>query len=251
MPMKNKRKIIVIFLCLIFALVFLFSLWQILSKIGEYEKNKRSYAALVEKNVTVVTLPPQTEEEQKEIAPIKVDFDNLLKENEQVVGWLYCEGTPINYPVVQAKDNDYYLRRGLDGKYDIGGTIFMDYRNDAKMSNRNTMIYGHNMMNDTMFGTFVQYKKQAYYDAHPTIWYLTPDGDYKIELFAGYVTEPDAKIYSDFENRERMHRFINDALKQSTFKTKASVEHAQQIVTLSTCSYEFENARYVLLGILK
>ena len=60
---------------------------------GEYEKNKRSYAALVEKNVTVVTLPPQTEEEQKEIAPIKVYFYNLLKENDQVVGWLYCEGT--------------------------------------------------------------------------------------------------------------------------------------------------------------
>ena len=81
-----------------------------------------------------------------------VDFSLLKQENEDIVGWIYCEGTPISYPVVQSGDNQYYLHRLINGEYNIAGSIFMDYRNNAELEDNNTIIYGHNMKNNTMFG---------------------------------------------------------------------------------------------------
>ncbi len=251
--MRNNQKLLFRAMFVVLVLVFCISLWQILSKVYEYEKSKHNYEVLTEENVTVLPPPPEESEQEeapKELAPIAVDFENLKKQNEDVIGWIYCADTPINYPVVQSKDNDYYLRRGLDEKYDIGGSIFMDYRNDAAMTHNNTLIYGHNMMNDTMFGTFVRYKKQSYYDEHPILWYLTPEQNYKIELFAGFVTEPDSRIYDTLEVPEKLAAIIKNALKKSTFQSTVVPEGTERIVTLSTCSYEFDEARYVLLGVL-
>lgn len=101
-----------------------------------------------------------------ETAPIKVDFERLQEENKDIIAWLYCPDTEINYPVVQSKDNEYYLRRLLDGTWNIAGTLFMDYRNAADCSDLHTIIYGHNMKNNTMFGSLPKYSKQEYYEEH-------------------------------------------------------------------------------------
>lgn len=90
---------------------------------------------------------------------MEINFDILKSKNKDIVAWIYSEGTQINYPIVQSKDNDYYLRRLLDGTYNQGGTIFMDYRNNKNFEDYNTIIYGHNMKNNTMFGTLINYKK--------------------------------------------------------------------------------------------
>lgn len=106
------------------------------------------------------------QETPKEVAFIVVDFEELWKENGDVVGWLYCPDTVINYPVVQGDDNDYYLRRLLDGSNNIAGTLFIDARNKGDFSDWNTVVYGHNMRNDTMFGTLTEYASQEYYCSH-------------------------------------------------------------------------------------
>lgn len=248
--MKNKKRILLILTAVLMAVVFVVALGNILAKLIEYEVSKRNYEQLKEEHVQVVE-PPAEEEEPREAAPIAVDFEALLKENKDIIGWIYCEGTIINYPVVQAADNDYYLRRGLDGKYDVCGTIFMDYRSDAGLTHRNTIIYGHNMRNHTMFSVLEQYKKQAFYDEHPVIWYLTPHGDYKIELFAGFIGPADSRIYSNFETHEKLVDQSRRAIEKSTFTSAVDPEKAEQIITLSTCSYEFDEARYILLGVLK
>ncbi len=248
--MKDKKRILLILTAVLMAVVFFVALGNILAKLFEYEKSKRNYEQLKKEHVIMVE-PPAEEAQPREVAPIAVDFDKLLKENQDVVGWIYCEGTTINYPVVQAADNDYYLRRALNGKYDVCGSIFMDYRSDAGLTHRNTLIYGHNMRNKTMFSVLEQYKKQAFYDEHPVFWYLTPHGDYKIELFAGFVASADSRIYSDFATHEKLVDQSRRAIEKSTFKSSVDPEKAEQIITLSTCSYEFDEARYILLGVLK
>ena len=114
-------------------------------------------------------------------APIDVNFGALNAMNANVVGWLYCEGTPINYPVVQSTDNSYYLNRLYDNQSNSAGAIFMDAQNAPDLSDVNTIIYGHNMKNGSMFASLQNYDEQWYYGEHPVMYYLTKDHDYQID----------------------------------------------------------------------
>ena len=183
-----------------------------------------------------------------ETAPIEVDFKVLSKTNDDVIGWLYSEDTPINLPVVQSDDNSYYLRRMIDGSGNSSGTLFADCRNAPDFSDNNTIIYGHNMKNGEMFGSLSEYKKQSYYDEHPVMWLLTPDGDYKIEVVAGYVTTVGTEIYTFDQSDDTVLDIVNRAVEQSTFKTDLTLKKGDRYITLSTCSYEYDDARYVLIG---
>ena len=181
------------------------------------------------------------------IDSIKIDFEALKQINSDIVGWIYLENTPINYPVVQSNDNDYYLRRLVDGTYNRAGTLFMDYRNDKNMNDWNTIIYGHNMKNNTMFGPIIGYKNQSYYDEHKKIYYFTESQNYVIEPFAGYIEDANSIIYNFSINNEK-DQIIKKAKLQSTFKSEVKINDNDKFVTLLTCSYEYEDARYVLLG---
>lgn len=191
---------------------------------------------------------PDAEYITLETAPIEVDFDLLLEKNQDIVGWLYSEDTPINLPVVQSADNNYYLRRLLDGTWNSSGTLFADYRNAGDFSDNNTIIYGHNMKSKQMFGTLSYYKEQSYFNEHPVMWLLTPDGNYKIELVAGYVTPTTSDVYSFDQSEEEVFAMVQQAIKSSTFHSDVVVNQGDRFLTLSTCSYEYDNARYVLIG---
>lgn len=191
---------------------------------------------------------PNAAQTVHETAPIQVDFNVLADTNEDIIGWLYSEDTPINLPIVQSSDNDYYLRRMVDGTWNSSGSLFADCRNTSDFSDNNTIIYGHNMKNDEMFGTLPNYEEQSYYDEHPVMWLLTPDGDYKIELVAGYVTEDTDDVYSLDQSEEAVFAMVQQGIAESTFIPDAAVHREDRFLTLSTCSYEYENARYVLIG---
>lgn len=181
-------------------------------------------------------------------APITVDFAVLAKTNEDIIGWLYSEGTPINLPVVRSADNKDYLRRLVDGSQNSAGTLFVDYRNAGDFSDSNTVIYGHNMKNREMFGTLSQYRKQAYFDAHPVMWLLTPQGDYRVEPVAGYVTQADSEVYAFSRSGDAVFATVQQAMEKSDFRTDTTIAPGDRFLTLSTCSYEYDNARYVLIG---
>lgn len=183
-------------------------------------------------------------------APITVDFDMLLQKCPDVIAWLYCPDTVINYPVVQSDDNQYYLSRLMDGSHNTAGTLFADYRCSPDFSDQHTVIYGHNMKNNTMFGTLPEYGKQEYYEAHP-VWYLiTPEQNYKITLFAGYVTPSDSVVYGFEKTKEEQNRILNEAFEKTMFSADVDIKEDDCILIFSTCSYEYENARFVLMGIL-
>lgn len=282
-----KRKLPLLLLCLLFLSITLYSGYHVLMEWKEYRAGEEAYASLsqyvrledspspseIPSNPTVPTNatepkepseanteasepptetpPDETQESDLTVWPT-VDFESLQAINPDVVAWIYLEGTVINYPIVQGEDNSQYLYRLVDGTYNSAGSIFMDYRNEPDFSGRNTILYGHHMKNKSMFGPLTNYKEQSFYDDHPTCLILTPDGNYKLEFFAGYVANLNGQSWKlEFESDEEYGAWLDQAIENSTFQSNITPTPQDRVITLSTCSYEYDDARYVLLGILR
>ena len=127
----------------------------------------------------------------------------------------------------------------------------MDYKNSNDFSDPNTIIYGHNMKNDSMFGSLTKYEEQNYYDEHKEMFLYTENKKFKIKIFAGFITSSESDIYGYPKTSNTNKKLIDNAIKKSTFISDVDVSCEDKIITLSTCSYNFENARYILLGVLK
>lgn len=196
-----------------------------------------------------VTEGTEPEDTLVEAPPIFVDFAELLAENPNIVAWIYSEGTVINYPVVQGEDNQYYVDRLPSGQYNAHGSIFLDFRNLPDLSDYNSILYGHNMVNNSMFGTLHDYQDQEYYEKHPYMWILTPDACYRLDLIAGMITPSDSDAYELFNSREELHAHLEYALSKSFFDAgEVELDSIDHVMTLSTCSYEYATARLVLIG---
>jgi sortase B len=181
-------------------------------------------------------------------APEKqVDFDELRKLNGDTVAWIYSEGTPIDYPVVLGEDNAFYLNHTFSGRSGAAGTIFMDYDNQGDFSDANTAIYGHHMRNGSMFASLDKYRKQSYYDKHPVIYLYTPSGNYAIELFSAYVRDA-SLLPHDFDSPEDFLAYAEKVKSLSDFRSDVTVGAGDRIVTLVTCNYNYDDARYVVHG---
>ena len=165
------------------------------------------------------------------------------------MGWFSIKGTKIDYPVTRGKDNYFYLNHLFTGERNIMGSIFMDYRNNGDFSDKNTIIYGHNMKNGSMFSFLTKYKNQHKLKTFANMILYTPGGNFSIKPFAGIIV--DGKYESvrfDFEDNYDFQNYISSIKKKSTFESDIIVQGDDRIITLCTCSYEFNNARYVLFG---
>lgn len=241
--MKKTMRIIILILAIGIMAFSGYKLWNIYSEYAAGNKLYDDYA-----NRFIINTVEAGEVEEVEEAAFSIDFDALLAENQDVVGWIYSEATPINYPIVQSSNNDYYLRRLLDGSYNIAGSIFMDYRNSSDFTDLHTIIYGHNLKDGTMFGSLKEYRNQEYYEKHPVINLYTPEADYLIEIMAGYQTDIYSNIYSFPETREELESLYEEITRLSTFKSDLLLEEGDRLITLSTCTYGADISRYVLIG---
>lgn len=179
----------------------------------------------------------------------EVDFESLLQVNPDIVGWLYCEGTDINYPVVQGDDNAYYLTHLFDRSYNANGCLFLDCRVAGDFSEKHSIIYGHHMQSGAMFASLDGYKSQEYFDAHPVVLLVTPERNYVVELFAGYVAVVEDRAWEVlFDSEISYSQWLMASREQSFFESPISPASDTRVLTLSTCSYEFSNARFVVLG---
>lgn len=246
--MKRILQNIIIIVCLF---TFCFFAYKVYNYKKEESKQKDLNGNLIEAAVKVTNKEDtDNNDNNKDKLPINIDFKILKEQNKDIVAWLYCEGTPINYPVVQANDNDYYLRKLIDGTYNQAGTIFMDYKNNSNMEDYKTIVYGHNMKNGTMFGTLTEYKNQEYYNEHKEMYLFTENKNFKVELVAGYITSSESDIYT-VTKKNTNEKLLQSAISNSTFKSEVEVTKQDKILVLSTCDYDFKNARYVLLGVLR
>ena len=179
----------------------------------------------------------------------EIDHDKLEKINQHYECWLYAPDTPIDYPVVQCGNNDYYLNHLFNRTSNPAGTLFMDYRNLTDFRDPNTLIYGHHMRDGSMFHSLTQYDTDGYFEAHPFMIFVDKDEIYVSEVFAGYITDGSDPCYDiAISDEEDMRRFTAMAVKKSDFDAHVEIDcKKDHLVTLSTCAYNFENARYVVL----
>jgi len=262
---KNRRagfwKFVLYGVCaLIFAFVC-FSAYKYIHARNEYKTGGELYRNMSDFVSSVVPSPtpaptagPEASAEPlptPERAPITVDWDSLRSVNSDVIGWIYCEGTQINYPVAKCDNNDYYLTHLFNGKYNSCGTIFMDCGNDAKLGDRNTVLYGHNMRDGSMFHSITEYENQDYYDEHPVLYFLTPWKNYRVDLFSAHDSWLDSYGYNvSFASDSDYADFLSELTSDSDFTAAVKPAVSDRILTLSTCAYSYNNERYVLHGIL-
>lgn len=239
--MQKRTRIILICIC---AVLLIVSAWQIIDICAE----GCAASSVYDKAQSAVGESLTPSDADRPTPPITVDFNLLLESNGDTVGWIYSEGTPINYPVMQSEDNEWYVYHLADGTYNKAGSIFMDFRCAASCSDTNTIIYGHNMKNGTMFASLKKYYKQSYYDEHPVIWLYTPEQIYMLEVIAGYTTSTDSDAFDLFPDRETMQTYLQKAVDKSDFVSAVNIEAVERVATLATCSYEYDTARYVLVA---
>ena len=183
-----------------------------------------------------------------EQAPVAVDFSALPAAEGVAAGWLYGADTPLNYPVMAGAGNAYYLSHLPDGTKNACGTPFVDAANAPDFSDRHTVIHGHHMKNGSMFAFLENYRDRAYYAAHPRLYLLTPAGDYRLDLVAGYTDEAGGEGFrTAFLDEAAFLAFVERARARSDFASPVEVLPGDRLVTLATCTYTFENARYLLL----
>ena len=185
-------------------------------------------------------------------ARLKIDWEALQEQGPGVKGWLRSVGTSINYPGVQGSDNDYYLRHIMTGEYSNKGSLFIDYRCPAPFEDFLTIIYGHRMMDDTMFNSLGNYfEKKDYFKKHAVVELYTPDGDYDLQIFgAANVNAKDYSIYNfELYDETSQQAYIDWILEHNellNYDDSVKVKPGDRIVMLSTCTYDPGDDRIVV-----
>lgn len=255
--MGKKLYLIPVFFLL--AVLF-FSGYRVVSKLLEYKRSSDVYDRVARECASVVG--PETADKKEEIDipfdsemlkeetdfPLIIDFAELKRQNGDVVGWINLPDSKINYPVVQGSDNDCYLHTLIDGTYNFGGTIFLDCECSRDLSSHNNILYGHNMNDGSMFRTAIQYKTQEFYDENPVMYFATPGMNYKLNVFSCFVTVSESDAYRiNLGSYAEYDAWLKDMKAKSVVETALNPDPAYTTLMLSTCSYEYDNARTVVL----
>lgn len=174
---------------------------------------------------------------------IDVDITELKDKNSDTVGWINVNNTNINYPFVQTKDNSYYLNHSFDKKYNEAGWVFLDYRNNNDLNNRNTILYAHSRLDKTMFGSLSKVLKSSWYnnkDNH--IIRLSTDTENTLwQIFSVYkIPEESYYITTNFNNNEEYSKFLNTIKQRSIHNFNTNLDTNDKILTLSTCYSDTE-----------
>ena len=198
----------------------------------------------------------KTKEELKDTErTLKVQ--RLQEENSDIVGWLEIPNTTINYPVLQGKDNEYYMYHNYKKQKSKNGSIFLTKDYDWSIPSSNLLIYGHNMQNGTMFQELLRYKKEEFYKQHPIIRFTTEKEDAEYEIISVfpsrvyYKSEKNVFRYYYFvnaKNEAEYNEFVKNAKKASLYDIEATAEYGDQLLTLSTCSYHTEDGRFAVVA---
>lgn len=251
---KKKGDIVLTLALIVAVAVFCFAAYNLFHIYTEYKKGTDEYNHIEQMAVTE-RAPESTEEasdtEQGPQPPFDVDFAALQGVNPDVVGWIYIEALDgISYPVVQGEDNEEYLHTTYEKNYNFAGTIFIDYENSRDFTDCNTLVYGHNMKNGSMFGRLKNFSEdQTTYEKSKYFWIFTPEKDYRYEIISAYTTGVNSDTYTLFKGPGDEFQEYLDTIKGyseiETDDTELTIK--DRIVTLSTCTGN-DATRYVVQG---
>lgn len=202
----------------------------------------------------MIKLKPEIVEEEGEA---KISFEELLVINPDVCAWLTLDGTKIDYPVLQGENNLEYINKDVYGDFALAGSIYLDSRCDKEYRSKYSLLYGHYMAQRRMFGDLELYKDETFFDENNTGVLILPDRVYDLEIFCcmlvsendDYIFTPDNWEYSiddllSYAEQNAMH-LHKDILKN------AREQKDTQILSMTTCSYEYEDARTIVLAVMK
>lgn len=184
---------------------------------------------------------------EKTITELKTDtkVETLKSKNEDYRFWLNIEGTQVDYPVVQSADNSFYLSKDFNKEDNVAGTPFLDYRNNS-IYDKNTIVYAHHMKNGSMFGELKKFKDEKFFQENGTVT-VNVDNETRIyEVFSVYVTSAKTDYLKIQFSEGEYAEYLNQAIKSSIHRKNIEVNEGDNIITFSTCSYEFNNARLVV-----
>ncbi len=240
----HKGRVIVLDLFIVLALAIAgFSAFKIYNIVNNYRADQKVYSQV-----------------QNEARPgdEDVDWDKLKAINPDTVGWIKIDGTKIDYPIVLSHNNDEYLHTLFDGSYGNAGCIFADCNTDNPFNQFNTIVYGHHMKDGSMFENLKYYKDAEYAIDHGRLELLTPEQDYYLVVAAFLNCPSDSEIYTNNVGmigggdskaaRKERAEYLKAVEKYAEYTTDVTLEADDKIVVLSTCAYEYEGARYVIVG---
>lgn len=246
---KNLRRL----LTLVLTAVFVVSSTVAVSKLIQYRSAERENQEAEETgNVEEPDVPEEPEPDPLADDPYvrqlrEIDFAALKEVNEEVIGWVLIPDTELNYPLLQTTDNEYYLTHTWKKNYNSGGSIFMEQLCAPDFSDFNTIIYGHRMNNDSMFGCLKYFKEDSFRQEHPAVYIATPEHIYQYEIFASLepgITEPTyrLKIKSD----ELKQAFLDFTMSRTEIDTGIVPTVEDRILTMSTCTGHGHATRWVV-----
>lgn len=181
----------------------------------------------------------------------KINLEALQKVNSDVQGWIAIPGTKLSYPIVQGKDNAYYLKRNWKKEDSISGSIFLESTNSSDFSDFHTLIYGHRMRDGSMFGVLKNYQNPDFWREHPRIYLVFGDGICSYDIFAAYETGVESMVYRlDLEEKGMEKEFFQFCRESSVFDADVTPEPGAGILTLSTCTGWGHATRWVVQGCL-
>lgn len=254
--MKNRlRRILMALLTLALAV----SMGLLIRQQLQYQAGAEEYAEAAvlaelphgptEPEAEVPTEEPDADEGKGEMtnAPAELNLAALREINGDVIGWIRIPGTGISYPLVQGKDNQYYLSHTWKGTQSAVGAIFLDVRCNQGTGGFHTIVYGHRMRNGSMFAALRNFSDQEYWRQHPWVEIMTDDGTLQYEIFAAYEANVDSDAYRlDFPDAESRRAFLENCLTQSVIDTGVIPEDEDRILTLSTCTGRGYDTRWVV-----
>ena len=244
---KGGSNIVSNIILVIAIVVFAVSAYKLYGIFSEYNKGDKEYQKIQD-----LVINTEKKDDTKE-ETFSVDFEKLLEMNSDVVGWIrFDEPSEINYPVVQGRDNEEYLKRTFEANTNKLGTLFVDVNNPGDFSGRNTFIYGHNMKNGSMFAQLLKYKDDSFYKEHPYFYIYTPDGKVRTyEIFsAGVVKDTSDSYIMDYADDAAFQTYIDYIKQESAYPTSAEVTTASKIVSLSTCTNVRDDERFLVHGVM-
>ena len=240
------------FIMVILALVFCVSAFHFGKAFLEYRKGDQIY-----ENAMEFVLEADTPVEIEEENPLKrtfskIDFAGMRVVNEDVIGWIQILDSPVDYPLLDADDNKYYLSHTYDRQWSSYGSIFLEPRNNPDLSEKHLVVYGHNMVNESMFGSLLEYKKQEYVDTHPEITICMTDRDLTYRVFSAYTAHVDSAAYRMSFGDDASFMEMTEKMKaNSVIATDIMPTADDQVLTLSTCTPEgAKKYRFVVNAVL-
>ena len=241
------KKPVRITLIVLFSALLVYSAVQ-LARIGlAYKKADDIYAESRSDYLTQASAAPSASAAADSWPSLTVDLAALQKVNPDVIGWLYIPDTAISYPLVRGSDNSTYLHESYDGQATASGSIFVDYRSGAALTDDNTVIYGHNMKNGSMFGGLKKYADADYLKAHRDVYVYLSGRVLHFRAFAGYKTEDTSESYTlQFSDGLDFAGFVEYIKKSAGDNVLDAPTQAAPLLTLSTCTSTTETGRFVV-----